>query len=372
MNKILFRLNATYKSFITVFKYKLIVLSYKLKPVHKLPKLPSLPSGELNVLFLGSDYVQDMSGMVQGLKKHCKIHFFTKLDGSYGLYPSKSLRDLSVCDLNSSRLKKIVDEMALDGHPPSIIIGQIWGHCFDANLLNEFRAKYQTISISIGMDDRHTFWGGFGKNKSLGTYGLSKYVDLHLSTSPECVSWYHKEGCNAIYFPEASDSTIFKPIANVKKKYDICFVGAKYGFRGELIDYLRSSGLQVNTYGDGWGSKRISIDEMAQIFSESKIILGFGGIGHCKDFYSLKLRDFDAPMSGSFYLTSANKDLKDLYLIGSEIEVYANKSECLKKIKFYLNNDVIREGIALAGHRRASFEHTWDIRFSQLLDIFNA
>jgi len=109
---------------------------------------------------------------------------------------------------------------------------------------------------------------------------------------------------------------------------------------------------------------------VARLFAQSKIILGSGTIGHCTDFYALKLRDFDGPMSGSFYLTHDNSDLRDVYKIGSEIETYRDVDDCIEKVKWYLIHDVERESIASAGRQRALNDHTWIRRFSDLFASF--
>jgi spore maturation protein CgeB len=90
--------------------------------------------------------------------------------------------------------------------------------------------------------------------------------------------------------------------------------------------------------------------------------LGVGGIGHCDDVYTLKLRDFDAPMSGALYLTHRNPDLTKLYKEGEEIECYVHPSEALRKISFYLKNPLQLECLANAGYQRALKEHTWNQR----------
>jgi spore maturation protein CgeB len=96
--------------------------------------------------------------------------------------------------------------------------------------------------------------------------------------------------------------------------------------------------------------------------------LGVGTILHCRDFYALKMRDFDAPMSGSFYLTHDNPDLRLLYGVGKELETYGSTEECIEKVLYYLAHDQERERIAAAGLAAAARKHTWDHRFAQLMD----
>ena len=201
----------------------------------------------------------------------------------------------------------------------------------------------------------------------MGSYGLIRYVDAVLTAAPECVEWYLKEGCPALFFPEASDPNIFYPMAQLPKVHDVSFVGARYGIREKIVQGLRSAGVSVSAFGNGWEGGRLSTDDVPRLFAQSKIILGLGTIGHCTDFYALKLRDFDGPMSGSFYLTHDNPDLRELYEVGREIETYRDIEDCVEKVKWYLQHDDERESIASAGRQRALNDHTWLCRF---LDLF--
>ena len=95
-------------------------------------------------------------------------------------------------------------------------------------------------------------------------------------------------------------------------------------------------------------------------------MLGIGTIGHCSDFYSLKLRDFDATLSGSMYLTHSNPDLAILFDVGREIVCYHTPEQCAAKCVYYLKHEAERERIAQAGLTRSLRQHTWESRFSQL------
>ena len=72
-------------------------------------------------------------------------------------------------------------------------------------------------------------------------------------------------------------------------------------------------------------------------------MLGVGTIGHCRDFYALKLRDFDAPMAGSLYLTHDNPDLRSLFEVGRELATYRDATDCVEKVRHYLARDAERE-----------------------------
>ena len=81
------------------------------------------------------------------------------------------------------------------------------------------------------------------------------------------------------------------------------------------------------------------------------------------------MRDFDGPMSGSFYITHDNPDLQLVYEVGKEIVTYQTIEECVEKVRYYLRHDKEREAIAMAGHKRATLEHSWRKRFGVIFDL---
>jgi spore maturation protein CgeB len=221
------------------------------------------------------------------------------------------------------------------------------------------------MTINICMDDRHSFRGKKYNGQWMGTAGLIPGLDLALTAAPEIVLWYAVEGIPALFWPEASNPDFFHPM-NIQKKHDVCFVGANYGIRTKIVSTLKKKGIQVTCFGEGWPNGRISTKTIPELFASSRIILGVGTIGYCEDFYSLKMRDFDAPMSGSLYITHNNPDLARVYEVGKEIVTYKTIDECVEKVNFYLNQPEQANRIAEAGYKRAMKDHTWKCRFEKL------
>jgi hypothetical protein len=320
-----------------------------------------------NIFFLGTDEEQDRSGILQALNRIGNLSYFIRADGSYGQNdpaPPKKRKKA-----NTQRLRELTKEFSDQGQTLDLLIAQTWGGVVEPRVFREIREACGTFVINIAMDDRHQYWGRKVNGSWDGTFPLIPHIDLTLTAAPECVEWYQKEGCPAIFFPEASDPEIFHPMPDLPKIHEVCFVGGRYGIREKLVQTLEGAGVRVTTYGSGWKNGRIATAAVPRLFAQSKIILGVGTIGHCTDFYSLKMRDFDGPMSGSFYLTHDNPDLYALYDVGKEIETYRSIEECVEKAVFYLRDDDAREKIAMAGCKRAYREHTWDKRFSDLFAV---
>jgi len=180
--------------------------------------------------------------------------------------------------------------------------------------------------------------------------------------------WFALEGCPAIFWPEASNPNVFHPM-DIPKEHDVIFVGSNYGVRAKLIKAIEKRRIKVECYGNGWSNGRIPTVEVPILFASSKIILGVGAVRLCTDFYALKMRDFDAPLSGSMYITHANPDLERLFHVGKEIVCYRTVDECAEKAVYYLEHTREREAIARAGYQRALKDHTLEKRFQTLFRI---
>ena len=323
-----------------------------------------------NIFYLGTDELQDKSGILQSLGRIGDLTYFTKADGSYGQDIAGTVEQRR--SANTDRLLELFRMLHEQGKTPDLLIAQTFSSYLYPKVFSQIRDIYGTLVVNIAMDDRHQYWGRKVNGDWGGTYGLIPHIDMALTAAPECVDWYLKEGCPAIFFPEASDPTIFHPMPGLPKIHDVSFVGRRYGIREKIVHALRKAGIQVTAYGDGWENGHIQIDEVPKLFAQSKIVLGIGTIAHGADFYALKMRDFDGPMSGSCYVTHDNQDLRQVYDVGNELVTYRTIDECVEKIGFYLKHETEREKIADTGRRRAMTEHVWDKRFNDMIDLFRS
>jgi spore maturation protein CgeB len=107
---------------------------------------------------------------------------------------------------------------------------------------------------------------------------------------------------------------------------------------------------------------------MVAVYNRAKIALGFGVVG-AADFrerpvYQVRLRDFEAPMCGTFYLTEHQDELAEFFDIGREIETFRTQAELIDKARYYLAHDEAREKVRRAGRERAQRDHTWQKRLA--------
>jgi hypothetical protein len=370
-------LNRAMKAYQTVTEYRASCAHYASRALpaeaarpmrERLEQTGSASARQPQVFFVGTDEQQDKSGLLQALQKLSHVRWFVKADGSYGHNDPRPVDERRA--RNAELLWSQLQALAGNGWVPDVVLAQTWASLMDPAVFSRVRAQWGCRVLSLAMDDRHQYWGGpAGADTGLGTRALIPHIDLALTAAPECVDWYEKEGCPAMFFPEASDADLFRPMPDLPKLHEVAFVGARYGVREELVMALRAAGIRVAAFGAGWEAGRLGNDDVPRLFAQSKILLGVGTIGYCHDFYALKLRDFDGPMSGSLYLTHANPDLDDLYRVGQEIATYRNVADCVTRARHLLAHDDERERIAGAGRLRASADHTWEKRFGSLFAI---
>ena len=323
------------------------------------------PKGSLRIFWVGANESQDTSGFLQSLQEFGEVIVFRNYLGGYGLELSPSPQDPKVISRNSSCLVSQI-AAALEQGPIDILMGQMWANFLSIGALREVATRGIPI-VNISMDDRLPNLWGMYRGVRLGSIGLAPACDLVLTTSRECCLWYLVNDCLALYWPLASNPNVFRP--SHERDIGISFVGNNYGIRAALIRRLKEEGIDVRTYGKGWPNGPIGPDQMSDIFGRSRIILGVGTVAHTTDFYTLKLRDFDATMAGALYITHRNPDLVELFAEGREIECYATINEAVRKVSFYLDHPDIAQMIGEAAARKARQYHTWEKRLTSTFSM---
>lgn len=383
-NKCLYDINAFIKCKMLKKEYNSINTHYRTKKQsYTLEKLleqkgftqdwaKELKGKKLFVYYIGASEAQDKTGFLQALEKFADVTCFYKEDGSYGQYENKHYNGILGEELNTQKAIQDIEYLIAGNKKPDLIFMQAWGHSFNIGKLIAFKQRHQLKFINIGLDERLNYRveTPSARQYNLGISGLIPLVDLMLVANPETAEWYLKENVPALWFSMASSLDFYHPIPSITKKYDVGFIGNKYGYREELVMRLIKAGIRVEARGSGWEGGTIPFEENNRFFNECKIVLGIGTVGHCKDFYTQKLRDFDAPLSGAAYVTHNNTDLLQLYT-HDEIVLCDTIDDFIRHIKDLLTDDAKRVALAHKGFEKAKEQHTYEKRFSDLLALLH-
>ena len=218
---------------------------------------------------------------------------------------------------------------------------------------------------------------------------------------------YRRSGATPIYCQEAANPSFYKPY-DLPQEFDVTFVGQKYGNRPGHIKALLDAGVDARVWGPLWQDRTtlwdnvsnnlrrlgrgrrpvwlrddvppercgppLSDEELTKMYSRSKISLGFTTVAEIPAdgtpaIKQVRLRDFEATMSGAFYLVEYFDELAEFFEPDEEIVFFHNPEELVDKARYYLGHSAERDRIRQAGLRRARAEHTWQKRFQT---VFNA
>lgn len=328
--------------------------------------------GDLRIFWIGSNRDQDESGFLQALRSLGTVVELSNYNGAYGQWYGNpghhtKLFDKKIIQQNDQFILSQIEAIHQKGLRLDLVLGQMLANYISVETLSKVRALGLPV-INISMDDRLPEHWISHQLQRTGAIGLSSMTDLALTTSPDTCSWYGLEGCPAIFWPFASSPDLFGPDDKKERDIDVLFIGNRYGVRKDIITALAREGVSVTCYGRGWANGPATAEESVNLSNRARIILGIGTVGYCKDVFTLKLRDFDAPMSGALYITHRNPDLSRFFQEGKDIECYSTPEECARKIHYYLNHPDDLLQVARSGYIKAVNSHTW---FQRLYTTFS-
>ena len=261
----------------------------------------------------------------------------------------------------------------------------------DLIFFNTFTDQFTTETLDY-LKDRYTTCAWFGDDQ----WRFENYTSIYAphytfstTTDPWSISKYRRLGIEPILTQWAAQpfSDTLGPLSQEEAyEYDVSFVGGFNPYRHWFISYLRKQDIQVTCFGAGWPNGRISFAEMEQIFRKSRINLNLsnsvshdvrfilGGVKNVINYLrsnkrveQMKARNFEIPLAGGFQLANYVAGLERYFKICEELGIYALPEDCAQMIKYYLDNENIREKVCILGHQRAVSEHTYFHRIKNIL-----
>lgn len=186
----------------------------------------------------------------------------------------------------------------------------------------------------------------------------AKKFDRVFIAQREYLPDFRAQGCNVHWLPLACDTKIHCK-TDMPKLYPVSFVGGvSAGSRRETL--FVKLGSQIPLY-----YERCFWDDMARVFSQSKIVLNEAVSN------DLNMRVFEALSTGSLLLTdmARNSGQEILFNNGEDYALYRHDEELVEVARFYLENEALREQIATRGQRLVHNAHTYDHRAEDLLAV---
>jgi spore maturation protein CgeB len=207
----------------------------------------------------------------------------------------------------------------------------------------------------------------------------SKYISLFFDfvmTSQDVLIDYKKEGLTSFFYYDYNSNHL-KPM-NIKKIYDVTFIGRPKADRNEVIRYLLNNGINVTLFGWDWHKFKefkkiykgpLDQEDYAKIINQTKINLSPSKSGYLEqnNQYNLKGRYYEVSLCKSFQLIEKFPALLKFFT-EKEIGMYTSQEDMLQKIRYFLSHEKEREMMAKRAYEKTLKKYN---REKRLDFIFN-
>lgn len=279
---------------------------------------------------------------------------------------------------------------------PDLMFTVLFDNELDQKVVREISENTNTVTINWFCDD-HWRFEDF-------THRWAPCFNWAVTTAESAVPKYGRIGYRSVIKSQwACNPFLYRKLAR-PRNYDVTFVGKAHGNRRQVIRRLQEAGIKVDVWGSGWESGRLSQEAMIRVFNESRINLNLSNAStplYCrpqslvqrnvKRLFSMirdslfkkevlpradketqpypeqiKGRNFEVPGCGGFLLTGKADNLEAYYEIDKEVACFDDMDDLVKKVKYYLCDEKLRETIAARGYQRTLDEHTYVHRFTEI------
>ena len=183
--------------------------------------------------------------------------------------------------------------------------------------------------------------------------------------------------CFDIPFPGRKDPALEDKIKRGVFNFDLFFTGNMNRMRKT---FFRRLSRKVNDLDFFFGSpdffytsrKKIEFDtlnrfHLAEIYRRTKINVIYGDLNEfpfCKT-WAPSDRAFNIGYSRGFFIHDYRKHLLDLFDVDPKVYTFGGLGECYRKIRYYLDNSHLREGLVDEFYAQVIRRHTLDKRVKQ-------
>jgi spore maturation protein CgeB len=208
--------------------------------------------------------------------------------------------------------------------------------------------------------------------------------DWFTSSDAMCKSKYAAMGLtHVIYFPFGVNEQVYKP-HGLEFIHDVSFVGQWHPHRAWMIQQIKRAGIAVYARGHGWPEGALPVEEVARVFSQSRINLNLSNcsswdaryllssVRAIKDtlrskkvYEQIKGRHFEIPACGGLQLSYYVDGLDACYQPGKQILFYSGVEDLIDKIGFYLKDPDQCSAIRSQAYHHTLEKHTYAQRFKE-------
>jgi hypothetical protein len=205
----------------------------------------------------------------------------------------------------------------------------------------EFNARYRGVPHVVHTVDNH--------HMNFRGEGIDHYFMGHLHTEV-----MPPVGAGDTWLPCAYDPAVFTPgeIPFREREFDVAMIGELYAHRVELVRAIKQAGIKVMA---GMGAV---YEEYRNVYHQARISLCVSACG------DVGQRIFETAAMNCVVLSDPCADFGPLGAEG--IDIYRSAEEAVGRIKYWLANPDMAEGMILRSSAWAR-PHTWDARARTIL-----
>jgi hypothetical protein len=205
--------------------------------------------------------------------------------------------------------------------------------------------------------------------------------DLVVSSIPDMVDRFRREGADAEWLPLAFEPAVRTAIPQVERDVPVSFVGSfstRYADRLQLVEAVAmaaplkswtgddaaipmGSPIRPTIQGPAWGRT------MYEVLARSRMTVNTHGRIAGDDANNLRL--YEATGMGTLLVTDARRNMGQLFDVGSEVVTYRDAADCAQIVRHFLDHPDEAASIAAAGQRRTMRDHTWANRMARLTEL---
>lgn len=187
------------------------------------------------------------------------------------------------------------------------------------------------------------------------------------------VEWLHHGYSSQVHYPRVAE------MSEADYVTDCQHVGIYSPYKAKWLIALKQAlpDLHLTIIGDGWADavKGTELetsytgyplfgDSYARALQSARINIAFhyGPCGPQGWADLVSTRTFEIPACKGFMLHVDNPEVRDLFDVGSEIDVFSTPEGLVEKVKFYLENPALRRAMVERAYERCVPAYSYDAR----------
>jgi len=204
--------------------------------------------------------------------------------------------------------------------------------------------------------------------------------DIHFTTKSNIIDVLYKKGALKVFFLNQAFSQYdhYPEEYNKNFDFDVLFIGSAEQKRYESMCYLAENGININVFGNAWGTakypsvknlvihrKPLIEEKYRQAISSSKINLCF--LRKMNDDLQTA-RSIEIPGCKGFMIAERTDEHIKLFKEDIEAVYFSNNKELLEKVIFYLDNENLRKEIQANGFKKViKFRYHYDDMVNRII-----